>query len=375
MFPVMSAALDEDPTPLRGGEGSAKGHAGGPYRLFISYRRDDNLDFVEHIRSWFAWHFGRANVFMDFESIPAGANFPEHIQVEIERCDGLLAIIGPSWLQRLLAGFLEERDYVREEIALALKLNKLVVPICIKGAVFPEKLPLELRAMRPSQRASLEPGRYFARNIEDLVVEIHGVLSKRITRKNLVDELEIISPSAGLGLGYYINFVKPVVSALSQLTSLSIDGKQIDTDEMRLHIMVPPRLHLLKPTSLLPLSSILKQVSIHPGGSGRPFALRALPIGADYQLVDFPSPIMVVENWLARRMSQERVDPESDQALRLEREEIYRFESTLKWWIEDQANDPSFQDRVRVVHFDAARPDLEWLAGVWTSEAVSSKSA
>jgi len=143
---------------------------------------------------------------MDFESIPAGANFPEHIQAEIERCDGLLAVIRPDWLERLKAGFLEERDYVHEEIALALKLNKLVVPICIKGASFSEKLPLELRVMRPSQRASLEPGCYFARNIEDLVVEIHGVLAKRIARKKLLDELEIISPAGGLGLGYYINF-------------------------------------------------------------------------------------------------------------------------------------------------------------------------
>ena len=367
----MSAAVNEGPMP-RGGKGSAQGDPSGPYRLFISYRRDDNPDFVEHIRSWFAWHFGRENVFMDFESIPAGANFPEQIEVEIERCDGLLAIIGPDWLERLKAGFLEERDYVREEIALALKLNKLVVPICIKAAPFPDKLPLEFRGMRPNQRASLEPGRYFARNIEDLVVEIYGVLTKRIARKKLVDELEIISPAGGLGLGYYINFVKPVVCALGQLTSLSIDGEQIDITKparqgkMRLQIIIPPRIHLLKPSAIAPLSSVLKQVSI-PGSSGRPFTLRARQVGDEYQLVDFPSPIAVVENWLGRRMSQEQLNPDPDEALRLEREEIFRFESTLNWWIEDQANEPGFRDRVQVVRFDASRPDLKWLADVWNS--------
>jgi hypothetical protein len=119
--------------------------------------------------------------------------------------------------------------------------------------------------MRPNQRASLEPGRYFARNIEDLVVEIYEVLTKRIARKKLVDELEIISPAGGLGRGYYINFVKPVVCALGQLTSLSIDGEQIDITKparqgkMRLHIMIPPRIHLLKPSAIAPLSSVLKQ--------------------------------------------------------------------------------------------------------------------
>jgi hypothetical protein len=66
-------------------------------------------------------------------------------------------------------------------------------------------------------------------------------------------------------------------------------------------------------------------------------------------------------------MSQEQLNPDPDEALRLEREKIFRFESALNWWIEDQANDPGFRDRVQVVRFDAARSDLKWLADVWNS--------
>jgi hypothetical protein len=364
--------------PSQSGERTAKSDADGPCRLFISYRRDESPDFVEHIYSWFASYFGRENVFMDFEGIPAGSNFPEYIQAEVERCDGLVAIIGEHWFRRLMDGLCRtEPDYVREEIKLALKLNKLVVPICIKGAPFPEMLPEEVRGLLASQCVRLDSGRHFARNIEDILVEIQGVLAKRIAHKKLVDEGEIISPAGGVGLGYYKNFVKPVVGELGKLARLSIGGEKYEIGGpgrggTRLHIMIPSRLYLLDPSVIKPLSASLKQASIQPDGASRPLTMHAWRTGDEYQLIDFPNAITVVQDWLERRMSQMRLDAASEEARRMEREELDRFESTLNWWITDQANGADFCDRVKVLHLDAAPPQLQWLAEQWIAASKAS---
>ena len=92
-------------------EPSAAGHEKAPYRLFISYRRGDNTDFVEHIHSWFAWRF--ANVFMDFASIPGGADYGKTIRDEIAKCDAMLVVIGPTWMDRIREDPYNDDDWVR----------------------------------------------------------------------------------------------------------------------------------------------------------------------------------------------------------------------------------------------------------------------
>ena len=44
-------------------------------RLFISYRRDDTQDITDHVYEKLAARFGAANIFMDVDSIPIGADF------------------------------------------------------------------------------------------------------------------------------------------------------------------------------------------------------------------------------------------------------------------------------------------------------------
>jgi TIR domain len=151
-------------------------------RIFISYRRADNPDFVERIRDWFAWKYGRDSVFMDFDTIPPFTPFADFIHDQVRECDVLVAIIGPEWM-RLLRERLQQQDdedYVRTEIKLALELKKPVAPVCIKQAPMPNPrdLPPDLRPMLDYNSAQLDSGRHFLDNIEMILEAVETQLAR-----------------------------------------------------------------------------------------------------------------------------------------------------------------------------------------------------
>ena len=119
-------------------------------KIFISYRQADNPDFVDRIRDRLTAKYGDDNVFMDFVSIPPGVQFVDYIRESMRKCDAVVAIIGPKWVelfQEKAAKF--QDDYVRIELGLALELKKPILPICIAGAKVPAEsvLPPELRPL------------------------------------------------------------------------------------------------------------------------------------------------------------------------------------------------------------------------------------
>lgn len=151
-------------------------------KIFISYRRADNPDFVERIRDWFAWKYGRDSVFMDFDTIPPFTPFADFIRDQVRECDVLVAIIGPEWM-RLLRERLQQQDdedYVRTEIKLALELKKPVAPVCIKQAPMPNPrdLPSDLRPMLDYNSAHLDSGRHFLDNINMILEAVEHQLER-----------------------------------------------------------------------------------------------------------------------------------------------------------------------------------------------------
>lgn len=151
-------------------------------KIFINYRRADNPDFVERIRDWFAWKYGRDSVFMDFDTIPPFTPFADFIREQVRECDVLVTIIGPEWL-RLLRDRVEqqdEEDYVQLEIRLAIEEGKPIAPICIKKAPIPRArdLPADLRPMLDYNMAGLDSGKHFLDNIEMLMDSLEQELSR-----------------------------------------------------------------------------------------------------------------------------------------------------------------------------------------------------
>ena len=100
-------------------------------KVFISYRRDDDPSAAARVRDALAARFGKANLFMDIDSLSAGQRFEAELAKALTACDVFIAIIGPRWMDLLWAKSQMSglRDFVRDEIALALKRKLMVVPV------------------------------------------------------------------------------------------------------------------------------------------------------------------------------------------------------------------------------------------------------
>ena len=116
-------------------------------KIFINYRRDDSIGTVGRLNDRLAQSFGRKNLFMDVDNIPAGVDFAEYLQSQVAACDVFLAIIGPNWLDAKdddgRRRFDNPDDYVAIEIAAALARKIRVIPVLVDGARTPkaDKLP------------------------------------------------------------------------------------------------------------------------------------------------------------------------------------------------------------------------------------------
>jgi hypothetical protein len=136
-------------------------------KIFISYRRDDSAAMTLGIGQYLAHEFGRRNVFIDVD-ISAGSKFPLVLEHRLAKCKVLLAVIGPRWLEaRNDAGkrrLDHPNDWVRLEIARALKRDIAVIPVLIGGAELPKKpdLPEDIQGLLDRQSATVT---IFARSL------------------------------------------------------------------------------------------------------------------------------------------------------------------------------------------------------------------
>ena len=118
--------------------------------IFISYRRDETAGYAGRLADRFNEHFGEHRVFRDVDSIEPGLDFAEAIERAVGSSEVLIAVIGKNWLTAADASgrkrLADSDDYVRMEIAAALKRNIRVVPLLVQGAPMPgaDDLPEDL---------------------------------------------------------------------------------------------------------------------------------------------------------------------------------------------------------------------------------------
>jgi len=158
-------------------------------RLFISYRRDDSQDISDRLYDFMVGQFGKQNVFQDVTTIPIGFDFRKYIRMQIEQCAALLVMIGPSWEETIHNRSIEPDDYVRIEIEAALELEKLVIPILVRGATMPNasNLPESIRDLIYRNAFQLRPNPDFWSDAETLAND----LVKAITPPHKLDGPEL----------------------------------------------------------------------------------------------------------------------------------------------------------------------------------------
>lgn len=131
---------------------------------FLNYRREDAGAAAQAIYAQLKVHFGSGQLFMDLNSIPAGAEWPAHLREHVESATGMFVLIGENWWRvteqwgrrRIdLAG-----DWVTTEIKMALDRAIPVLPVLIgeSTSMIPaEALPSAIAGLAARQTLFLRP--------------------------------------------------------------------------------------------------------------------------------------------------------------------------------------------------------------------------
>jgi len=134
--------------------------------IFISYRREDSAGWTGRLSEQLKARFGSKSIFMDIDTIAPGIDFTEALQNAVSSCDVLLVIIGPKWATATdKSGKLrleDPHDWVRAEVAAALKRKIRVIPVLVGGASVPtmDLLPDELDPLAQRQAHELTDKRW-----------------------------------------------------------------------------------------------------------------------------------------------------------------------------------------------------------------------
>jgi hypothetical protein len=119
--------------------------------VFINYRRGDTSGEARALFNELVAMRGKDSVFMDVDTIALGRDFRQIVRERVETCDLMLALVGRNWAtvtnssgKRRLD---DSNDFVRLEIAAALKRDIPVIPVLVQGAAMPaaEQLPDEIK--------------------------------------------------------------------------------------------------------------------------------------------------------------------------------------------------------------------------------------
>jgi hypothetical protein len=150
--------------------------------IFISYRRVESIHQAGRIYDDLVAHFGKAAVFKDVDSIPAGVDFRSHLNQVLATCQAACVIVGPAWLsqttadgQRRLDG---PQDFVRIEVEALLARNIPVIPILIDGATIPaaDDLPESLQALSFRQAVAVRADPDFHHDMEKVIAALKQIL-------------------------------------------------------------------------------------------------------------------------------------------------------------------------------------------------------
>ncbi|TVP64628.1 MAG: TIR domain-containing protein [Leptolyngbya sp. LCM1.Bin17] len=156
-------------------------------KIFLSYRRSDSEDIAGRIYDRLVADFGKGSLFFDVDTIPFGIDFREFLQGEVQQCQVLIAIIGPTWLSTTdddgHRRIDNTADWVRIEIESALARDIPVIPLLVRGARLPKatELPASLQALAYRNAATARAGRDFHRDMDVLIRGIETLIERFIT--------------------------------------------------------------------------------------------------------------------------------------------------------------------------------------------------
>ncbi|MGH8719279.1 MAG: TIR domain-containing protein, partial [Burkholderiales bacterium] len=130
----------------------------------------------------------RDRVFMDVSGIEPGVDFVEAIETAVGACEVLVVIVGKDWLKAVdVSGrrrLDDPQDFIRLEVAAALKRNIRVIPVLVRGAAVPatNELPSELEKLARRNAIELSDNRWDSDVREFIKLLERALLKERRTQ-------------------------------------------------------------------------------------------------------------------------------------------------------------------------------------------------
>jgi hypothetical protein len=197
------------------------------YDVFISYRREGGAETARLLRTELEDRGYR--VFIDVENLQQG-HYDEALLRNIEASRSFIVVLNPGALDRCV----NEGDWLRVEIAHALKMRRKVVPVLMPGFKFPEpaSMPEEMRELPRHQSVDYEH-RYFDATLSTLCAYIGSPSrknwwSKLCLRTKVLTVAAIVVVAGVSGVASVKYFRHPAPAPITQqdinlLTSLAND--------------------------------------------------------------------------------------------------------------------------------------------------------
>ena len=163
-------------------------------KIFINYRRDDASHLAGRLYDRLAAHFPKKQIFIDVDNLDPGVDFVEAIEQSVGSCDVLIAVIGKRWLTSEAEGSRRldnPDDFVRLEIATALKRNIRVIPVLVDDASMPRasELPDDLKSLVRRNAVEVSHTRFSA-DSERLIAALERVFEKTAAEQREREEKE-----------------------------------------------------------------------------------------------------------------------------------------------------------------------------------------
>lgn len=175
-------------------------------KIFVNYRREDAKGEALALRTVLAAKLPRCDLFMDVDGgIKPGSNYVRVLDERVAGADVFLCLIGPRWLDVTDAAGKRRldtaEDFVRIEIASALKRDIPIIPILVDDTGMPaeQELPEQIRLMAYKQAMRLRHDRFNA-DAEGIARAVRERLSG-VTVAGVSRWLLVASVLAALGLG------------------------------------------------------------------------------------------------------------------------------------------------------------------------------
>jgi hypothetical protein len=175
-------------------------------KIFISYRRRQSLAEAQHLATILAKEFGARRIFIDVRGIDGFSDWFDTLKQQVDGTAAMISVIGKDWasvldLENHPPG-VTTKDFVRFEIAEALRRNVPVLPVLLDGAAMPlpGQLPAEMQGLLRRQGMKIR-GEEFPLDAASVARQLKKLLAEAETGKGVAPWKVAALSAAAFALG------------------------------------------------------------------------------------------------------------------------------------------------------------------------------